>query len=90
MSVLSYYRRSYFKPLIAGGLVTLAAYGIYWITPAAGWGGLILAAGLVAAAYLPLVYLLAMDSYDRNLFHDMLAKIAERFRSISLQKKVPE
>lgn len=77
--VFTYYHESYFRPLLAAVAIAPFIYLMYYISPFFGWIGLFLTACMIVLIYLPLAYMIAMDSYDR----DILSQIIKRFCSVS-------
>lgn len=81
LSAAGYFVQSYLRPVALSAVVVPACYGLSVIVPSAGWLSLSLAGVLLMVAYVPLVYVLALDGYDRDLLRSILLRAFARSAS---------
>ncbi|MFA6133505.1 MAG: oligosaccharide flippase family protein [Phycisphaerae bacterium] len=79
---LEYVGKCYGRSLLCAATMVPCVYLISRAIPGESWGRIFLAVAATMLAYLPLVALLGMDSYDRNVFRQLAGGIARKVRRI--------
>jgi O-antigen/teichoic acid export membrane protein len=80
ISPWEYVRKSYGRAAPCAVALVPCVYGISRIISGGSWGQIILAASATMLVYLVLVALLGLDSYDRDIFRQLVAGIGQRFK----------